>query len=179
MRPWIQLLIAAVLAASFAASAEARIRNPMLCATSTTPSSGDPAACAAVCQFSKANLRAGWQNGAYTPIPPAGATPPPAITSCKATQSASTANGCSGCTNCTVTICGPAPSSILPSAGILRSPCSGPDDPCGKKPQTVISPGLLEGDSGFVQQGPAAAGVRANPSVNTGATGVVVKSRSY
>jgi hypothetical protein len=44
----------------------------------------------------------------------------------------------------------------------------------------VIGGGLLEGDSGFSQQGPATAGAASRPATAiTGATGVVVKSRSY
>ena len=176
MRILIRLLFAAALLSGLAAPANALVRSRMLCASFTFPGNG-PAACSAVCQFPKANLRGGWLNGAYTPIPPATMTPPPSITSCSAKTTPSTANGCTGCTNCTITICGPDASPILGSGGITPSPCSGPNDPCGKKPKTVISPGLLEGDSGFTQQAPAAAGVLPSPS--GGGTGVVVKSRSY
>jgi hypothetical protein len=39
-----------------------------------------------------------------------------------------------------------------------RSPCAEPGDPCHQKSSTVVGPGLLEGDTGFTQQAPAAAG---------------------
>lgn len=70
------------------------------------------------------------------------------------------------------------------ASGRAASPCANSD--CSVPSQgssqssssKIVQPGLLEGDSGFVQQGPAAAGSPGRGSPG-GATGVVVKSRSY
>jgi hypothetical protein len=111
---------------------------------------------------------ADWTKGWAKPVPPAVVLPPvpTTITSCKAETDA---NG-----YCTMTICGPANVVLerpLRASKPDQSPCSGPNDPCGRKPKTVISPGLLEGDTGFANQGPAAAGTATTSRAPTGIPG--------
>jgi len=126
-----------------------------------------------------------WRPGSQllTPVPPAVVLPPrpTKITSCEAVPKEPPKGYCEA------TICGPAVVTLHDSevpfkdvstapAGSAVVPCGGRRNPCAQLPSVVVAPGFLEGDSGPAQQGPAAAGTASRA---TGASGVVVKSRSY
>ena len=59
------------------------------------------------------------------------------------------------------------------------APCGGTRNPCRQKPSMIVAPGLLEGHSGFAQQGPAAAGVPGRTTGGSpGLSTIVVRPRS-
>jgi hypothetical protein len=150
---------------------------------------GDAKQCSNICTNVSADIWVdGWKKGYAQPIPPATTLPPAptTITSCKAVVT--------GPDSCDVTYCGPENASYRDSVTPFRQkvtgpangitpvpPCGGPGNPCPRKSSTVVGPGLLEGDSGFTQQAPAAAGTAAPtapaPTAPTGGRGTVVYSR--
>jgi len=110
------------------------------------------------------------------PIPPATIIPPPPtkITDCSAVPATPPYSP----PLVSLKICGPrvltrTTDTIKGSSTPVRSPCAQPGDPCHQRPSTVVGPGLLEGDSGFATQGPAAAGtaVTSRPAGGSAATG--------
>jgi hypothetical protein len=107
-----------------------------------------------------------WRPGSLRlkPIPPAVVLPPrpTKITSCEAVSKEPPRGYCEA------TICGPTNPSlrdgVTPFKDVTTAPpksaaipCGGAGNPCRQKPLRA-GPGLLDGDSGFAQQGPAAAG---------------------
>jgi len=164
-------LLAAMIMAGVAAPAAAR--GYTLCATATIAITGG--SCPAFCQ-SLRDPRSGWQQGLYKPIPPA-TTLPPSIASCTTKSVADSANACQGCTDCVITVCGPAPSRTFQASKPARSPCAQPGDPCHQRSSTVVGPGLLEGDTGFANQGPAAAGTASTGRAPTGSAPTGIPGR--
>ncbi len=109
------------------------------------------------------------------PVPPATIIPPPPtkITDCSAVPATPPYSP----ELVSLKICGPRrltrTTDTIRGSTPVRSPCAQPGDPCHQRPSTVVGPGLLEGDSGFATQGPAAAGtaVTSRPAGGSAATG--------
>lgn len=136
-----------------------------------------------------------WGNGVVQPniikpVPPA-VVLPPRPTNLSSCTPAGTTQPLNGPAFCWLKICGPESASLRDSVSPYRGsvtgpatgttfvpPCGQPGNPCPRKPSAMVGPGLLEGDSGFAQQGPAAAGTASpTPAAPTGARGTVVYSR--
>jgi hypothetical protein len=115
-----------------------------------------------------------WDIGVPTsiikPVPPATVMPPKptSLNSCSAVAIGNTPDP--NMSKCVAKICGPVSAllndTVIPlrhqstgaATSVGSSPCGGPRDPCPQKSIPALGPGLLEGDSGSTQQGPAAAG---------------------
>lgn len=110
-----------------------------------------------------------WRPGSlvWKPVPPATTLPtgPKTVASCDVVPKEPPKG------HCVATVCGladvkllvgkrPPGSATVAPAKLITTPCGGPDNPCRvQRPSAVVTPGLLEGDSGFATQGPAGAGV--------------------
>ncbi len=130
-----------------------------------------------------------WRSGSlvWKPVPPATVLPPgpKTVASCDVVSKEPPKG------HCVATVCGqadvtlregerPFGSETVAPAKLITTPCGGPDNPCrAQKPSAVGTPGLLEGDSGFAQQGPAAAGVPGRTTGGSpGLSTIVVRPRS-
>lgn len=140
--------------------------------------------CAKICSspaFSDNNWMFVW--GYSRPVPPATVMPPipTTLTSCKSVWKNDRVR------RCEVTMCGPETVSLRDvetkgdvvkrgparaTSNSASAPCGAArGDPCPQNSSGINGPGLLEGDTGFATQGPAAAGTAPTSRAPTGIPG--------